>query len=36
MALIDHDLIASAIRAAMDTALMLSPLALGVIALLLP
>ncbi len=36
MALIDHDLIASAIRAAMDTALMLSPLALVVIALLLP
>lgn len=36
MALIDHDLIASGIRAAMDTALMLSPLALVVIALLLP
>lgn len=36
MALIDPDLIASAIRAARDTALMLSPLALVVIALLLP
>jgi hypothetical protein len=36
MALIDPDLIASALRAARDTALMLSPLALVVIALLLP
>jgi hypothetical protein len=36
MALIDPDLIASAIRAARDTALMLSPLALVVVALLLP
>ena len=36
MALIDHDLITSATRAALDTALMLSPLALVVIALLLP
>ena len=36
MALIDHDIVASAIRAAMDTALLLSPLALVVIALLVP
>ena len=36
MALIDPDLIASALRAARDTALMLSPLALVVLALLLP
>ena len=36
MPLIDHDIVASAIRAAKDTALMLSPLALVVLALLLP
>ncbi len=36
MPLIDHDTVASAIRAAVDTALLLSPLALVVIALLLP